>query len=150
MDSLELQESIRSINLNDIAARSIEDNRESIADMNAAQMAQGLRADGSEILPYYADLTISMKKKRSGLSGVFDHVTLYNTGAHYAGLYAEVKGDEIEYGSRDEKSAVLQKKYNTAKGSIYGLSTDSREDLAPAFKRSFFAEYERQTGLKAS
>lgn len=150
MDSLELQESIRSINLNDIAARSIEDNRESIADMNAAQMAQGLRADGSEILPSYADLTISMKKKRSGLSGVFDHVTLYNTGAHYAGLYAEVKGDEIEYGSRDEKSAVLQKKYNTAKGSIYGLSTDSREDLAPAFKRSFFAEYERQTGLKAS
>lgn len=150
MDSLELQESIRSINLNDIAARSIEDNRESIADMNAAQMAQGLRADGSEILPYYADLTISMKKKRSGLSGVFDHVTLYNTGAHYAGLYAEVKGDEIEYGSRDEKSEALQKKYSTAKGSIYGLTTDSKEELAPAFKRSFFAEYERQTGLKAS
>ena len=148
-DVLDLVDNLNRVNVKDIAEETIRGRREIIADINASQMARGKRSDGSDILPSYSELTISLKKEKSGLAGVTDHVTLFDTGAHYRALYADIRGDEIEYGSHDEKSGKLQKKYDTSRGSIYGLDNDSREDLVEGFLRSDFeTEIEKITGLK--
>lgn len=149
-DALELLTALKKVNVIDLAKASITSNKELIADLNAGQLARGLRSDGSNILPSYSDLTIELKSRREGLAGITDHVTLFDTGAHYKGLYADIKGNEIEYGSTDEKSKKLQKKYDTSRGSIYGLNQDSLEDLEPHLRTSFFDDYEKVTGLKAN
>ena len=145
----EILDALKSLDLEAIARESLEENAEVMADLNAEQLARGLRADGSEILPLYKPLTIEIKQTKSGLAAVTDHVTLFDTGSHYRELYAEVQGDEIEYGSRDEKSAKLQKKYSTSKGPIYGLTTDSKDELmnGPVAK-SWRNKIESLTGLK--
>lgn len=148
-DAGEILDVLKSMDLQAIAAESLEANAETIADLNAEQLARGLRADGSQILPEYAQLTIDIKKTKSGLSGVTDHVTLYDTGDHYQQLYADVKGVEIEYGSRDEKSARLEKKYATKRAPLYGLTIDSRDILMSGpVKKYWETKIEKLTGLK--
>jgi diphthamide synthase (EF-2-diphthine--ammonia ligase) len=114
----------------------LRENEKVMADLNASQMAQGKRATGTDIRPDYKPLTIALKEGKFGLAGVTDHVTLYNTGSHYQKLYAEVEGDEIEYGSKDSKSESLQEKY----GAIYGLTDDSLDDLVEGHVRSDYVK----------
>lgn len=150
-DALEILNTLKTVNIDQIASDTISEVTNSIADLNAEQMAKGLRADGSEILPTYSNMTISLKKEsgRTDLSGVTDRVTLFDTGSHYRNLYAQVQGVEIEYGSRDSKSADLQKKYDKQNGSIYGLTIDSREELIVSKLRDGWEKrIEDITGLK--
>lgn len=121
-----------------------------IADLNATQLSQGLRADGSQTLPSYTDVTIAMKRaKGGGLEGVSDRVTLYDTGAFYRGLYAAVQGTDIEYGSRDEKEGKLQDKYSVSGGSIFGLNEDSKDELiGSGLRAAWEAGVEKVTGLQ--
>lgn len=145
---MDLFENMRDLDLRQKAKDALEANEETIADLNATQMAAGLRSDGTEILPSYADLTILLKSEKAGLSGVSDHVTLYDEGDHYRELYADVVGDELEVGSRDEKSDDLDFKYSTQRGSIYGLNEDSREELVESRLRGDFLELiHEHTGL---
>lgn len=139
---------ISSLDLETIVDDTLKENTEHIADLNASQLAKGLRADDSEISPPYADATVFEKERKSGLAGVTDHVTLYDTGDHYREMYAAVVGRAVEYGSKDEKSEKLQKKYGNK---IYGLSTDSKEELEVQYTRpTFQRKVEEQTGLKFS
>jgi hypothetical protein len=145
-DALEILSNLKSLDLDGIIHQTLVDNEKVMADLNAVQMSKGLRSDGSEILPSYADLTIELKEGKPGLAGVTDRVTLFDTGDHYRELYAEVQGaDAIEYGSKDEKSEKLQKKYGDK---IYGLDSDSRDELAEQHLRpSYMTAVEQHTGL---
>lgn len=122
---------LNSLKIEEIAGESVTDNAELIADLNADQLAHGIRADGSQTLPAYKSLTIAIKKTKSGLAAITDRVTLFDTGDFYRNLYAEVQGEFIEYGSRDEKAPKLEKKYSDkrGKGSIFGLTEDSKDEL---------------------
>lgn len=148
-------ETLEQLDIETIVEDVLTANENVMADLIAGQLAQGLRSDGSEILPSYSELTIELKKKKSGLAGVTSHVTLFDTGAHYQGLYTTVKGDEIEYGSHDPKSAGLQEKYDRktgkATGSIYGLTEDSKDDLTSGHTEPLWEQtIEEKTGLKFS
>lgn len=129
MDTLDLLELAEKVNIENVCSTALQKNENKIADLNAYQLSRGKRSDGSDILPEYAPLTIELKKGNPGLSGVTDRVTLFDTGAHYKGLYADVQGVQIEYGSKDKKSAALEKKYATKRGGLYGLDEDSRDEL---------------------
>jgi hypothetical protein len=145
MDALELIEVLNGIDIPAIAREALAGNTERIADLNAGQLAQGVRSTGSEILPEYRGLTIEIKRGKSGLAAVTDHVTLFDTGAFYRSLYAQVMGDEIEYGARDEKAEKLAKKY---KPTIFGLTLDSRDDLTTHYLSGDTIEiFREQTGL---
>jgi hypothetical protein len=138
MDALELFTNLEGMNIHAIAMDALKMNTDVMADLNAEQMAQGIRATGSEIKPAYHPLTVEIKRtEKTGLAAVTDHVTLYDTGSHYRQLYAEVKGDEIEYGSRDSKSEKLENKYGRT---IYGLTEDSREELVQGSLQGDFCE----------
>jgi hypothetical protein len=141
-DSLELLNAMQQVSVLAVAEQSVSQTIDVIPDFNATQLAQGLRADGSRILPDYKPLTIEIKKLK-GQETSF--VNLKDTGAHYRKLYADLKGDVIEYGSRDEKSDALQKKY----GRIYGLNSDSQDEYVEGFLRpSWQNNYASLTGLK--
>ena len=154
MTGEEMIENLRSLDLVGIASDTIEENVDLIADLNAAQLAQGIRSDGSYITPEYKDITVELKMAKTGLAGVWNHVTLYDEGDHYRQLYAKVQGEDVEYGSHDEKSAKLQAKYDgdqrtREKGSIYGLTTDSKDELITSrLQTSWETKIEKATGLK--
>jgi hypothetical protein len=64
-------------------------------------------------------------------------------------LYAKVMGRELEFGSKDEKSEKLEKKYATAKGALYGLTEDSRDELVESHLRpEWMKDISGKTGLK--
>lgn len=154
MTGEEAYENLKNLDLAAIYSESIKENAEFIADLNAAQLAKGLRTDGDYITPEYRPLTVEIKSGKTGLAAVTSHVTLYDTGAHYEGLYAAVKGEEVEYGSKDIKSLQLQAKYDgdqrkSEPSSIYGLTEDSKEDLIlGGLQSSFQRMVEEDTGLK--
>lgn len=149
MDGLEVLEQLQRLDVRQVASDSLVAVEDVMADLNASQLAQSTRSDGSETLPTYRDITIEKKKKKSGLSGVSDRVTLYDTGAFYRALYAKVQGEDIEFGSADWKADKLDEKYSTQRGSIFGLTEDSRDDLVESHLRD---EWERRvedvTGLE--
>lgn len=142
---MDLLESLQDLDIDQVASDSLKEHEETIAEMNASQLAQGRKSDGKYITPEYADLTIELKKKKSGLAAVTDVVTLFDTGSHYKNLYAEVKDKQIEYGSRDSKSEALQEKYGQ---NIYGPDDDSKDELVEGFlKPTFEQKIEEKTGL---
>jgi hypothetical protein len=143
-DAFELLQNMKSLDVKATASEAAKDNEGVMAGLNATQMSQGKRATGTDIRPDYHPLTVELKSGRSGLAGVTDRVTLYDTGSHYRQLYADVVGDEIVYGSRDMKSAELQKKY----GAIYGLNEESKDELVEGhLKGSFYQKVREATGL---
>lgn len=143
----DILDTIAGINLVEIIHETLIENTGTMADLNAAQLAQGLNSDNTAIEPPYKDVTVFEKQQKSGLAGVTDHVTLYNEGDHYREMYAEVDGDDaFELGSKDAKSDKLQKKYGKK---IYGLTDDSKEILKDDFTLpAFQKKVEAKTGLK--
>jgi len=101
-----------------------------LPDFNREQLEMGLRSDGGEVAPPYSFVTVQLKSVKAGLAGVSDRVTLYDTGDHYRQMYAEVRGEDVIFGSRDWKSSDLEAKYGLE---IYGLT--------PASKRNFNEEF---------
>lgn len=145
MDALDLKEVLEGLNIEEISAGVVQDNSEVIADLNAGQLAQGIRSDNKPVLPEYSPLTVQLKSEKSGLSAVTDHVTLFDKGDFYKGLEAQVKGTEIDYGSKDPKADKLQKKYGDQ---IFGLTDDSADELSEGFIRpQVIDKIEQKTGF---
>lgn len=141
----DLLENLSAMDLVSIARETLSENADTMASLNEQQMFAGIRADGSEILPSYADLTIEIKKQKGQ---PYDRVTLRDEGDFYAGLYADVQGDSIEYGSTDEKSAELEEKYSKARGSIFGLTVGSKSELVEYYLQpSWESKVTEETGL---
>lgn len=125
-----------------ISVDAIEDTSEAMTEANLKQMDAGLTADGSEIYPPYAPLTIAIKKLKNQPT---DRVTLRDTGEFYAGAYVIVTNDSVLSGSRDEKNKALQEKYGER---IFGLGGQYRAEyvnnaLRPAFREKIL----QATGL---
>lgn len=137
---------LKSIDIEEICIETAKDSEEAMKDAMEDQLAHGLRADGKEITPPYTEFTIMLKEQKTGLSAVTDVVTLFDTGAHYSKLFARVKDTIIEFGSEDEKSKELQKKYTKE---IYGLNEESREAVIEDYMEPRYqAIVVRETGLE--
>jgi hypothetical protein len=97
-----------------------------LEDANAAQLEAGLDADGRQITPEYAELTVDIKTAKGQPTS---RVTLRDSGAFYAGIVAQVRGQELEMTGTDPKTRELQEKYGD---DIIGLSEEAvaefRED----------------------
>jgi hypothetical protein len=118
-----------------VAVKSLEQTKETIADLNVEQMISGIRSDSSDILPTYKDITIYLKKQKRQPT---DRVTLRDTGEFQRLTYVRVTDTSVIIDSSDEKSDKLQKKYGKK---IFGLSDNFkseyiREKLNPAFLKN--------------
>jgi hypothetical protein len=114
--------------------------------LNRAQLAKGIDAQGKEIDYTYSAQTIARKKKKSGLSGVYKHLTNYDTGDSYEALYIKVEKDKIIFGTDTDKDQWIN---NRMKGKAFGLSPESKEIfLVEELKPEFIKVIRELTGLK--
>lgn len=146
-DALSLVETLNGLDIQTLAVESLQVNEGKIADQIAGQLSAGVNGDGSQITPEYAYLTIQLKKDKPGLAGVTDRVTLFDTGAHYAALYADVQSSGIvETGSKDDKSLELQAKYGEQ---IYVPGETARQNVIDdGLSETFEKRVTDETGLK--
>lgn len=130
------------LDVDTISADAIEETAPEMIDANRAQMDAGMKADGAEIFPPYAPLTIAIKRMKGQPT---DRVTLKDTGSFYAGMSIIVTADQVLSGSGDEKSAKLQEKYGTE---IFGLGGEFKAGYVNTALRPVFRQkIEAATGL---
>lgn len=110
----------------ELAREAISDNSATAVDMVASQLAQGMMKDGARSDFSYAQFTIAVKRSMSGLAGVTDHLTNYNTGESYANLYMKVSGEEIEFGTSTDKEQSISDRMH---GKAFGLTPDNKEEF---------------------
>jgi hypothetical protein len=109
-----------------IAVQALQENRKAAVDLVAVQLAQGIKSDGTKSDFVYSGVTIGIKKNKSGLAAVTSHLTNYNTGASYRGLYFRVEGSQIVEGTTTDKEQAISDRMD---GKAFGLDKDSREEL---------------------
>lgn len=144
-DPLDLIESLDALDIPGIAVKVLEEKRDTMAQLNVNQMMAGKNTLNEEIGEYANELYAEVKNRMNPLPG-FGVPDLKVTGDFHRGLYAEIKGDEIEYGSKDSKEGKLQGQYGSE---IFGLSEDSKEQLVESeLQPAWQSEIESQTGLK--
>lgn len=140
-----LYNNVQSLDIEKIAAQSIDETKEVIADLNAEQLFHGIRSDGADITPYYAESTIAIKKEKGQ---PYDRVTLKDTGAFYAGIQVKVISNKVIIDSSDAKNDRLFKKYSTVRSNIFGLSPlYKREYLNESLRREFIGNLRKKLGL---
>jgi hypothetical protein len=88
---------------------------------NQQQLAAGLDSQDRPITPDYAPLT-RLLKQEAGLDP--NKVTLRHTGAYYASIVAQVRGEELDLVATDPKADELAAKYGE---DILGLSPEAKD-----------------------
>lgn len=119
----------------DLAALAINEAGEMAADLNATQLAEGIKADGSKADFTYAPVTIAQKRQRSGLASVTSHLTNFDSGESYSRLYEKVEGKKVIFGTKTDKEEAISDRMD---GKAFGLTNDSKgslmkENVKPAF-----------------
>ncbi|RSK29848.1 hypothetical protein [Hymenobacter metallilatus] len=119
--------------------QTIHENAAFLEDANTAQLAQGKRADGSEILPEYSPLTLAIKQ----LQGRSTHVTLYDEGDFYSSVKAQLTGDKgFEMIATDSKARALESKYGD---DILGLSEEALDEFKTSYIKPDLQQKTRDT-----
>lgn len=104
----------------------LNENSEVAVQMVAEQLAKGIKSDGTAAVFTYSPFTIAQKKNRPGLSGVTDHLTNYDTGESYRGLYFKVNGASVEYGTTTDKEADISDRMD---GLAFAPTPKNKEEL---------------------
>lgn len=107
-----------------------EDSRTVIEDMNAEQLLQGHRADGSEITPKYRNPLYAAAKQHRNSKPKPGTPDLKNTGAFHQGITARIDGAGITLEGTEQKTEMLQGKYGD---DIIGLSAENIEELKTGY-----------------
>ncbi|MCC3156437.1 hypothetical protein LJ737_04265 [Hymenobacter sp. 15J16-1T3B] len=118
----------------------VRDNAHVLEDMNTAQLAAGLDADGQPIGPEYAPLTVAIKQLKGQPT---DRVTLRDEGDFYAGVISQLTGQQsFELVGTDPKTDELQYKYGEA---ILGLTDAHVQEFTDDYVRPALEEEVRAT-----
>ena len=116
---LGMYRNFQNIKLRDQVPIIIEETKQSLVELNHAQLDEGFNADGIELEPY-AQSTIAYKKSKGQR---FDVTTLKDTGAFRSKWVLEVSKTDITFNSSDSKTDGLVEKYGY---NIFGLTKDSK------------------------
>ena len=102
--------------------RILADMEGTFTDWQRDRLFHGFYANGEPIVPPYTDFTIRIKASKGQET---DRVTLLDTGAFYAGIFAKVEGEELVIDSTDGKSGDLKEKYGD---DIFGLLNEEKAE----------------------
>lgn len=118
-----------------LALEALNDNAQLIADANKIQLEFGIKTDGQKSDFKYAASTIALKKKRSGIAGITNHLTNFDTGESYEELFAEFKPDHAIFGTKTDKEQAIIERMD---GKAFGLTDDNKKILMQdEIKKSF-------------
>lgn len=107
-----------------LAVEALNESKELIADLNAEQLAQGIQTDGAKSNFTYTPFTIAVKRTKTGLASVTDHLTNFDTGESYRSLFAEFTADKATFGTKTDKEDAINDRMN---GKAFGLTDDNRK-----------------------
>lgn len=93
-------------------------------DLNTGQLFSGVDSNGFLLKPYYRNDKYAEFKKTLNSKGVVD---LKLTGDFYDGFFADVSKFPLIFGSNDEKSNELEKRYGK---NIFGLNKRSLNEIS--------------------
>ena len=107
-----------------LAAEAITDSHNLAEDLNADQLAKGIKVDGTAANFTYSPMTIAIKKQRSGLASVTDHLTNYDTGESYRQLFEKVENKKVIFGTGTDKEDSISDRMDDR---AFGLTKDNKE-----------------------
>lgn len=110
----------------ELAIKSINENEQAALTMVRAQLAEGMQSDGNKSVFKYKPITIAIKKTKTGLSSVTDHLTNYDTGESYRQLYMEASTSQIEFGTKTNLEDEISYRME---GFAFGLTVDNRNEF---------------------
>jgi hypothetical protein len=97
-----------------------------IAELQRGQFFQGIKSDGTKIVPEYKEITKQIKSTKTGIAAITDRVTFYDTGDFWKLIGVEnVNNETFTITSLDWKTDKLETKYLKK---IFGLTKESREE----------------------
>lgn len=122
-----------------IARQAMRKNISVAKDLVAGQLAQGIESNGELTSFSYAPITIARKRGKSGIAGITNRLTNYDTGESYDKLYMIIPttGDVIKLGTKSseiKEAAISERMDNKA----FGLSPDSRDIWVKQYVRPEF------------
>lgn len=145
----EFRNRFKKINLKAAIVETVKAKADVIADLQATQMSQGERADGSKF-PDYSPKSVQVFGKRPG------PWTLKDTGEFYR-LIQIIRIDSRgwELTSLDDKTVLIKRRVRKVLGTkddkVFGLNDASRDELVnPHFRPELKRQISIQTGIKLS
>lgn len=118
-----------------LAADAINENSEVAKDLVAEQLAKGIKSDGEPANFTYSPWTIAIKRTRTGLAAVTDHLTNYDTGESYRELYFKVNGNEVEAGTNTDKEEAISDRMD---GQAFMLSPEQQSIFIKDFVQNSY------------
>lgn len=119
MNADDLRNKISALDIDKVAAASIEETADVISDLNAEQLHRGLTAFDGNFPTYRNDEYARMKNKMNPLPG-YGNPDIFLTGAFVRDIETKVVGDDVEITSTNSKTEMLVKKYGDKY--LFGLS----------------------------
>ncbi len=165
MDVLDTIAALESLNVRQLAREAVEKNLREMVSMNKTQLHEGKSTSGKPF-PKYAPFEVEEGKEYADFKEELNpkpgwgNPDLYLTGSFYREMFGDLVGDDIFMDSKDEKSGLLQEKYDgdtpgqlelDEPGSrIFGLTPPNWETFKEKVRADFCKEIERRTGLHFS
>lgn len=130
----EIWDSLESLDLREVVADAIEEQKQQYVKMNLEQLYQGLNPDGGKIEPKYRSRKYASAKADMNPAPGEGTPDFYLTGSLYEQTEAEVQGDELVIGSPVDYMAQLEGRWGPEE--LWGLTEENHEefvhqDLAP-------------------
>ena len=135
MDLQKLYTNLKRLDVEKLAVEILEELDSFISNLNRKQLSDlGVGEDGSLLSPEYANITKDIKSRKSGVGGIIEHITLYDTGKLHKSIFSSITIDSIILDSKDSKVDELTDKY----GEFLGLTDDSIKLLQKEFNKLFW------------
>lgn len=139
---VKFQKFLHDFNLENLIDIELEKLENKIVELNRQQIKFGNRADGTDIRPEYARMTIGLKRESGTLTNNDPFiVNLYDTGSFYAGFYVLITPKEVIIDSSDGKTSELRTKYGEK---IFGLNEQNLATILNEIKTNIL-DYVRTT-----
>lgn len=113
----------------------VRDNKEFVVELNRQQLRKGIKADDTEVTPYYANIKYKGRRKP---------VDLYLKGDFYRSFRVVLGNDGFYIEARDYKSEMLLKKYGAE---VLGINFKSLEILRTTFYLYLQKEIRKELNL---
>jgi hypothetical protein len=159
MDALELLDTIENLNIKQVAADSLEENKDLFLDLNREQLMEGKLSTGNDISPtYLEDPFFKTREAAQKYSDWKDKITpnpkrkkgvpnLFITGPFHNSLEMEVMKDKGEYeiNSTYKDAESIMDTFTT---DILGLNDEKMEELIEKkLGETFYDKLHEETGL---
>jgi len=132
MDITQLNKQIQKLSLDKMTAKNVKENNEEFTDLLRDQMREGRKADG--LMNPLRDIAYARAKKN--YRAPFPTRDLYDTGSFQNKLYGKVKGQNMEFDSRDSKAFKIR----VREGDEVFIYDDAQLDLAQALNEGLIVE----------